>query len=586
MSVRGPTALRSVVALAGLSLLTACTSGALLVLTELPEDVAHVAVVAQSSAGGLLFATPVLDAEAPLRIEDLDVPLEGEVLAVYGWTTRALEGLTFGATPVRLAPAGAATLPLPTLARAGRVTGGRVEPTPVPADEVPGLTTTALQDCPTRVPLGAAVDTSCSTIGCPAVLSQTGCTLDLDLVGCGLGTARGQVDAAGRASTEATSALGACTEVAAPDGVTLALRCARMGGDSCRVDAVDPRARARSFADVDHVLLVTPTATTTPSVRPVMAGALGALVALDDRVVVVGTPSRATNVWCTGTYGTLYSVDATTLAVRSSTTPYLCITALVRDPLGPGFLAAYGGPEAPRLGRFDPELRLRESLALDTDGQSVVRLAASASMGLVYVATSTKRGGAAGLFALSALTGGRVWTAPRAGQRYVDLVLFDDEVVALDEGSQQVYAFAEDGTFRLAAPIALACGLSSVEVARLWALREPNRWMITTQLEGAEMLVLTDTRNTGCDSASAYVAPGAEPLAIAAWPGPDPERLMVGLWTPEGEAVLARYDTREQRFEPGLVTLGEGFVGELGSVGSSAFATLPLSGELVRIRPR
>jgi hypothetical protein len=98
--------------------------------------------------------------------------------------------------------------------------------------------------------------------------------------------------------------------------------------------------------------------------------------------------------------------------------------------------------------------------------------------------------------------------------------------------------------------------------------------------------VLTDTRNTGCDSASAYIAPGAEPLAIATWPGPDPERLMVGLWTPEGEAVLARYDTREQRFEPGLVTLGEGFVGELGSVGSTAFATLPLSGELVRIRPR
>ena len=60
--MRGPTALRSVVALAGLSLLTACTSGSLLVLTELPEDVAHVAVVAQSSAGELLFATPVLGA--------------------------------------------------------------------------------------------------------------------------------------------------------------------------------------------------------------------------------------------------------------------------------------------------------------------------------------------------------------------------------------------------------------------------------------------------------------------------------------------------------------------------------------------
>lgn len=582
----GPTDLRLAVALAGLSLVAACTSGSLFVLTELPEDVAHVAVVAQSSAGELLYATAVLDAEAPLRIEDLDVPLEGELLAVYGWSAGALDGLALGATTVRLAAAGAATLPTPTLARAGRVAGGRVEPTPIPPDEVPGLTTTALQGCPTRVPVGAAIDTSCSTFGCLAGLAQTGCVLDLDLVGCGLGTVRGRVDAAGRASTEPTAALGACTEVEAPDGVTLALRCGRMGGDSCRVDAIDPRARARSFADVDRVQLLTPTATTTPSVRPVMAGALGALVTLDDRVVVVGTPSRATNVWCTGTYGTLYSVDATTLAVRSSTTPYVCITALVRDPLGPGFFAAYGGPDAPRLGRFDPELRLRESVALDTAGQSVVRLAASASTGLVYVATSTRRGGAAGLFALSALTGGLAWTAPRAGQRYVDLVLFDDEVVALDEGSQQVYAFSADGTFRLAAPIALACGLSSVEVARLWALREPNRWMITTQLEGAEMLVLTDTRNTGCDSASAYVAPGAEPLAIAAWPGPDPERLMVGLWTPEGDAALARYDTREQRFEPGLVPLGQGFVGELGSVGSAAFATLPLSGELVRIRPR
>lgn len=575
-----------VVALLGLTLVTACTPDPLLVRTELPDDVAHVAVVAQSSAGELLYATPVLDAETPLRVEDLGVELEGEVVAVYGWSARALAGLTLGATPVRIATAEAATLPAPTLAVAGRVARGLVEPEPLGPDEIPRLTTTALQGCPQRVPVGASIDTSCATFGCAAALSQVGCGLELDLVACGLGTARGRVDAAGRASTEPTSAIGACTEGVASPGITLALRCARMGGDSCRVDAVEPRAALRPFADVDRVALVTPTATTTPRAASIMSGSLGAMVALEDRVVVVSTPSRPTNVWCTGTYGTLHSVDATTLAVHTSTTPYVCITSLVRDPLGPGFFAAYGGPDAPRLGRFDPDLRLRESLALDTDGQSVVRLAASPSTPMVYVATSTRRGGSAGLFALSALTGARLWSAPRAAKRYVDLVLFDDELVALDEGSQQVYAFAEDGTFRLAAPIALACGFSGVEVGRLWALREPNRWMITTLLDGAEMLVLTDTRNTGCDSASAYATPSAEPYALATWPGTDPERLMVGLWTTDGDAVLARYDTREQRFEPGLVPLGRGFVGELGSVGASAFATLPLTGELVRIRPR
>lgn len=574
-----------VVLAAGLSL-WACSPDPLVVLTELPEDVAHVALIARGADGELLYATPILDAQVPLRVDGVDVPLEGEVVTVMGWSSEALSGLTLGSTPVRIARADAAALPRPSLARAGRVARARVEPAPIADEEVPRLTTAGLEGCPERAPRGAAIDTSCSTFGCTAALSQTGCALDLDLEACGLGTARGRVDAAGRARTEPTAALGACTEVAAPDGLTLALRCARMGGDSCRVDVVEARAATRSFADVDRVALVTPTATTTPRVATVMAGALGAMVALEDRVVVVATPSRATNLWCTGTYGTLHAVDAETLAVRSSTTPYLCPTALVRDPSGPGFFAAYGGPDAPRLGRFDPDLRLRESLPLDTGGQSIVRLAASARTQLVYVATSTRRGGSAGLFALSALTGTRVWSAPRAGRRYIDLVLFDDELVALDDDSQQVYAFSADGTFRLAAPIALACGLTGVEVARLWALREPNRWMISAQLDGAEMLVLTDTRNTGCDSASAYASPGAEPYALAPWPGPDPERLMVGLWTTEGDAVLARYDTREQRFEPGLVPLGRGYVGELASVGARAFATLPLTGELVRLSPR
>lgn len=565
-----------------------CSGGELVVITEFPADADRMALLAESTSGTHLFSTavrPITPGTAP-RIEDVDVDLGGSVLYVLGWRSADLAGLVVDAEPVRRTRPNEPSLPPPHFAVRGTVGGEPLTPAAVREDELPELTSASVQSCPTRVPAGAKVDSNCTSSTCFPMLSQTGCALDVDMTGCGLGRARGRVDSGGAARIDDNGSLGACTEVPAPPGAALALECARPGRDACRLDAVAPSTAVEPFGTVDTVRLVTSPSTMTPSLHTVMSGHLGPMVALDDRVMVAGTPTRPTSVWCLTAPSTLYIVDAETLAVRSSTTPYTCLTAMVRDPVGDGVLAAFGGPRAVQIGRFDRDGRLVGSWPLDTGGMSVTRLAASPTAGLLFAALSRSDREGGVVLAIRVFTGEVAWRSRTSGERFIDVVSFDDEVVAIDEASGYAFAYGEDGASRLVVPLGIPCGIQGADPVRVWAFRDPNRWVITSIRDGAEILVLTNARETGCNNASTYMAPQAEPLAIAPWPGEDPERLMVGLWTRDGGAALARFDARATRFEPGLVPLGSGWVGELVSVRGRAFATLPLTGELARVTPR
>ncbi len=572
-----------------LSLFLGCSAPELVVVTELPADADRLALLAESPAGAHVFSTPVRPTTpgSPPRIEDVGVDLEGSVLFVLGWRSADLAGLPVEEAPLRRARPGEPSLPSPTFAVRGTVAGDPLTPVAVRADELPSLTSASLMSCPARVPPGALIDSNCSSTACFPALSQTGCALDLDMVSCRLGAARGRIDSAGAASLDDNGQLGACVEVPAPPGTALALECTRPGRDACRVDAIAPDAARAPFGAVDRVALVdVPTSTAPPSLHTVMAGHLGAMVALDDRVLVVGTP-RPVSVWCVDAPSTLYRVDAETLAVDSSTTTYRCLTAMVRDPIGDGVVIASGGPQAVQLARLDRDGRLRARWPLDTGGLAVTRLAASAE--LIFAALSRPDRDGGHVVAVRARTGEVVWRTRPGIDRLVDLVSFDDEIVAIDEAAGSAVAHGHDGGFRLQVPLGLPCGIQGADPVRVWPFRRPNRWVITSIRDGAEVLVLTEARDRGCTSAGTYMSPEAEPHALAPWPGDDPERLMIGLWTQAGDAALARYDARAHRFEPGLLPLGRGWVGELGSITTPSatyvFAALPLTGELVRIRP-
>ena len=589
--------LRWAAALAALGI-AACTNRTVLIAEDpnLPDGIVWRGVLLERADGTLESATGLVRREADQAIvfELGDKGADAEVVIVAGYSEAQLalasppDDKMLGDTALARASLTDPLLPAPTFAARGTLEDGavRLQPLTTPIE----LTAAWLPRCPTLAPQGAAVDVSCGARFCGASFAQHGCRGTLRTNLCVDGAmVEGDVDGRGRVAFEPTEMLGTCTSSQRPvEGTILSTVCEGGKVGSCRIDVyAQPYAEAFEVAPVR--LFDVPQRAPERAGRP-PNGYLGGVVVLDGQVAVATHAGRVDGSECTETAsGAIALVDAQTLAVRDRVEAPPCLTHIVRDPAGDGFIGVFGVPGATALGRFDRHAQLvARTPIVDprlSDRHFPFGIAIAEDPATVAVAFTRNVSPAnsrivrfdPGTLALTAISDDdiaklRAIAAGRPG-----------ELVLLDERNDRVDVFdLESG--RISSMEALPQAPDDIS----WRLGRIG-------MHGDNIVVSTADDN----GAMHTLAPGiprlheysmfyewqAEPYAFVPWPA-DPRLLLVGANEVKGErlAAIALFEPWTPHFVPGAKQIGHGIVSEMvADDRGRVWATLTWSATLVRV---
>jgi hypothetical protein len=248
---------------------------------------------------------------------------------------------------------------------------------------------------------------------------------------------------------------------------------------------------------------------------------------------------------------------------------------------------------APVLHRVAADGRSVEQLALPmveplrtTDELVPTALVSDSSTTTVAIfLTSTPLSGASWVVTVST-AGPLRWLrtrGPRAGQLRGASSLVDGAIYVADPDGGQVVRIPLVGrtsTLTLTPPR----GASDDAAAVYWHAPSARLVVTTTSKRAALWTLDPQTRTTS--RAFGYEAE-LVPWAVTQLPG-STDQVMVGVMVapPSLQAAVARYSLSEQRFLPGLVSLGSGAVSRLEADSRGrVWALLPWNGQVVRIEP-
>ncbi len=451
--------------------------------------------------------------------------------------------------------------------------------------------------CATIVP-NMSVDSSCEGRRCVLAATQEGCRVELALSACLSEELVASIDDDGRLTFEPSRTLGTCVDGPARPLAEHSITCDTPHG-TCTYDLYAPA--NRTTFEVATVSLVSSPFNTPPEQEREPLGRLDAWTGyLVDSVIV------DRGLWVStrkGTFGTiecqspepaeLVRVDTESLALTIRRDAPPCLAQLARDPSNGGGLLGVTSGRAPTLHRFDAEGRSVEQLALPMlerirPGDELVPTAlvsGSSTTTIAIVFTTTPLSGVTWLVTVSA-AGSLRWlrtAPPRAGQLRSASALVDDALFIADPDGGQVVRMplvGQTSTLTLAPPR----GASDDAGAVYW--HAPTaRLVVSTTSKRAALWTL----DPGTGTASRAFGYEAEvvPWAITALPG-SVDQGLVGLMVapPSFQAAVGLYSLSEQRFLPGLVSLGSGVVSRLeADPRGRVWALLPWSGEVARIEP-
>lgn len=568
-------------------------------LVDLPEEVVWLAAIALDEDGQLAEGSGILSRQAEATLAAFS-SLEG-TLVVLGWSEQDLakaaplpaEG-ALAAARLRLSPPGAPALPAATWSGRGALSpGGLVRLSP-DAGAPPALTADWLPDCILLEDRRAAVELRC--LHCSAQLRQTGCDVDVETA-CPIGRVSASFDGRGDLNFGEGQSLQRCS---------LRPGTSTSGGDSyecqttsgvCDLDLyegqVAPMLRSTSLS----LLGARPfaenvgRATDSPSIR----GYLASMALTAGGLVVAGQPTARTWFCAADTTvpdksGSFHFITEGPQLTRTTTAPP-CVTALLPDPAGPGFLAVFGlGPQ--RLGRFDAEGRLVAdveipsaqtrwvlSAALSSDHSRVLLLLAesdgrsrpSAGAGLA-VQLDTQR--------LAVLTP-PVGTADHSEAVVVagpqDFLVFEGD----DAGGVLVDSAGPHLEIESRVP---GCSPPDGDfgVVRAAALQGAR---ILLSARGVQPLLLLVERDRPVCGVAVPFEHELEPYAVAAWPGHE-GRALFGAQARTQDGYVGLLDTGRARVLRGATPVGRGQVTELLVTPSGGiWALLPGSATIAWLSP-
>ncbi|MFO0726962.1 MAG: hypothetical protein U1E65_24495 [Myxococcota bacterium] len=575
--------------------LTACTAAPeVRLLADLPEEVAWVSALDLDQTGRILEATGILR-RSPATYGAFAA--RGDRLLIVGWTEAQLSELAPLPTEpelanARLSLADLADPVLPTPRWAGEAPWGP-DPRTLSATTAPGLSASWLPRCPQLSERRADAELTC--LHCSLRLSQTRCSLTIETA-CPIGRASASLDGQGRIVFDSGQTLERCTPSVSggydcettigPCGLELYAGTAPPAMQAERLEVLADRG---PLAFVDNQ----GRQTDSPQIR----GYLGSMTPLGSGVVVSAF-AQPTGWYCaldglaTDKSSSLVFVDgAGSLAVGRTATAPPCLSQLLPDPAGPGFLGIFG-VNAQELGRFDGAGRLTSSVAL---------LAPPGEPALVINAALSRDGSRLGVLLMppdglnrhDVATGwveifdarslaqiGTVWPAVDHSEAILGLtdgrfLVFegDDGGAAYFDGSTRVVERASrvegcgppDGDFG----IARAAGLTDTGFLLAGRGVQP-------------LLFMSSFGFPDCRAMTAFDH-DLEPYAVLAYQN---ESALFGGQTREGDGYLGMIDTQTARMRRGPTPLGRGQVTSLALGPTGAiWALMPGSASLARVIP-
>lgn len=451
--------------------------------------------------------------------------------------------------------------------------------------------------CATITP-NMSVDSSCETRRCVLEATQEGCRVELALSLCLSEELVGRIDEGGQLTFEPSRALGTCVDGPARPLAQHSITCDTPHG----ICTYDLYAQAsRPTFEVEAVSLVSSPFSAPPEQEREPLGRLDAWTGylVDSTIVDQG-------LWVStrkGAFGTIecqapepaelvrIDTDSLALTVRRDAPP--CLAHLARDPSGAGELLGITAGRAPVLHRFAADGRSVEQLALPmveplrtTDELVPTALVSDSSTTTVAIfLTSTPLSGASWVVTVST-AGPLRWLrtrGPRAGQLRGASSLVDGAIYVADPDGGQVVRMplvGKTSTLTLTPPR----GASDDAAAVYWHAPSARLVVSTTSKRAALWTLDPQTRTTS--RAFGYEAE-LVPWAVTQLPG-SADQVMVGVMVapPSLQAAVALYSVSEQRFLPGLVSLGSGAVSRLETdPRGRVWALLPWTGQVVRIEP-
>ncbi|MCC7382174.1 MAG: hypothetical protein IT384_10105 [Deltaproteobacteria bacterium] len=582
---------------------------ATVLVPDLPEEVAWLAVWAEDGAGQIVDRASSGLARRPPEGGTLislpsALPPEAARLRVVGYNDEVREGQldaddderSLRRHPVRLAGALDPVLPGQRFVGSGALGSDPIE---VAAEETAvELTADWLPPCP-ALPQSAdlRVDAHCFLRPCQVEISRSGCLLDINAASCTLGHLPFEIDGRSRLHF-ADQGASDCTEVPPQvvRGTTAAasLRC--LAPTECDLDLYVAPFRPLLEASASAVLTVPPLE---PSQDPDSIGYLSGLVAWDDDqlALIAHEDFRPNSGSCDPDQrDRLVFLDAVSGVEVGSSSIAGCATKLMKLA-GGGALVVHGGAR-PALSHLDAAGRTVGSGRIDEPRVMRWRVrgvAELASRGLVAVLFGAYSQGSAVLtFDRATLAPAlRPWTWPLRSSDGTSTFLndglftvtaledLDQLVVTADSGDRLLYLDPERPGV-VTATTSVVPGLFSPGSGafRQVAVIPEGRDLLIASVEEIPALLRRSSVARGAMFFEEKLQPTAfqildRDLAIAAFTSA----------TPPFSAFLAVVDLQRPAVLPGAISLGPGLVKEMAIArDGTVWATLPASGQVVRIR--
>lgn len=573
-------------------------------LADLPEEVVWLAAIALDAEGQFSEGSGILSRQAEATWAAFS-RLEG-TLVVVGWSQRDLakaaplpaEG-ALAAARVRLSAPGAPALPAASWSGRGALSPGGLVRLSHDSGAPPALTADWLPDCILLEDRRAEVELRC--MHCSAQLKQTGCDVEVETA-CPIGRVSATFDGRGDLRFGEGQSLERCSlrPGTSTSGGQRSYSCETTSG-LCDLDLYEGQTPPL-FAPTSLSLLGerpfvenVGRATDSPSIR----GYLSSMALTTAGLVVAGQPSPRT--WACAQDTTVADKSGSFYFIAEGPGPRLtrtatappCVSALLPDPAGPGFLAVFGlGPQ--RLGRFGAEgqwLADVEIPAAPPEARWVLSAALSRdrSRVLLLLAQSDGRGrpsAAAGLAVQLDARSLAVLTPP------VGTADHSEAVVAA--GPQDFLVFEGDDAGGVLVDSAgphleiesRVPGCSPPDgdfgVVRAAALDEAR---ILLGARGVQPLLLLVERDRPVCGVAVPFEHELEPYAVAPWPGHQ-RRALFGAQSRGQDGYVGVLDTERARVLRGATLVGRGQVTELLTTQSGGiWALLPGSATIAWLGP-
>lgn len=438
-----------------------------------------------------------------------------------------------------------------------------------------------------------SADIRCATAHCQARMTRDDCRLTIASGACQLDVLTGELGGNGETCFRPSETFAQCDEVDALPEAVLSLSCSRDGREVCGFDVYAPVAAPRFAVDRVKVLDVEPNILLGFERPP--SGYTSDLVVLEDRIVVSTHDGRRQSWHCdTEPEDRLVFLDRETLAIIGTATVPRCLNELARDPMGAGFIGAYGGHNA-RIGRFDRDGRLLASTAYAGPDPSE-RLSAT-GIALGGDPPSTAGVSLTSLNAVAPFSASRIFGVDLAtltqipppdspGNLTRELTRLDgSRWAAVDDIANSIVFVDIMSMISSPGPSLLGEIIeSATDIGQPFYHPASDRILISLTGNGGGIFIFDGRGRTQLARVTSYERL-AENWAMATWPA-DPELVIVGLTDLDIARVssIALFEPSRGRFLPGSATVGQGPIGRFRPDEQGRLWThLPRTAEVLRI---